>query len=146
MKQLFALMTAVLILGSAVSVQARDDIRDYVVADVLATEKAKEILGEDIRFYFGNQKHPAVSKKLGEIRTNKKTNGVGKSDQEACEWVFLSAMKALREHAQSKGANAIVNIRSNYRNNTTSSPTTFQCGSGAIMSGTALIGDVVVLK
>jgi uncharacterized protein YbjQ (UPF0145 family) len=55
-------------------------------------------------------------------------------------------MKSLREKAQSFGANAVVNIRSNYRNNLTSSTTTFKCGSGMLISGVALVGDVVELK
>jgi len=130
----------------ALSASARDDIADYSVADALATEKAKEILGTEIQFYFGDQPHGTVAKTILETRTNKKTNGANKSDREACEWAFLSAMKALKEKAQSVGANAVVNIRSNYRNNTTSSATTFKCGSGMLVSGVALIGDVVQLK
>lgn len=130
----------------ALSASARDDIADYSVADALATEKAKEILGTEIQFYFGDQPHGTVTKTILETRTNKKTNGANKSDREACEWAFLSAMKALKEKAQSVGANAVVNIRSNYRNNTTSSATTFKCGSGMLVSGVALIGDVVQLK
>lgn len=134
------------IAGCATSAMARDDIRDYSVADALSTEQAKNILGTNVKFYFGSQPHGAVAKKFGEFGTNKKTNGVGKSDKEACEWAFLSAMKALRERAEREGANAVVNIRSNYRGTTTTSPDTFKCGSGAIMSGVALLGDVVQTK
>jgi uncharacterized protein YbjQ (UPF0145 family) len=128
------------------SVSARDDIADYSVADALATEQAKAILGDQIKFYFGDQKHGKVAKKFGEFGSNKKSNGVGKSDKEACERAFLSAMKSLRVRAQREGGNAIVNIRSNYRDITTSSKDTFKCGSGGIMSGVALLGEVVTLK
>jgi len=55
-------------------------------------------------------------------------------------------MKELRDKAKSVGANAVVNIRSNYRNNTTSSATTFKCGSGMLMSGVALKGEIVTLE
>ncbi len=130
----------------ALNASARDDIQDYFIADALASAQAKEILGTDIKFYFGDQAHGAIVKKFVESRTNKKTNGANKSDKEACEWAFLSTMKALREKAQSLGANAVVNIRSNYRNNLTSSATTFKCGSGMLVSGVALVGDVVELK
>lgn len=140
-------LTLGLVLGvCALGASARDDIADYSVADALASEQAKNILGTEIQFYFGDQPHGTVTKTILETRTNKKTNGANKSDTEACEWAFLSAMKALKEKAQSVGANAVVNIRSNYRNNTTSSATTFKCGSGMLVSGVALIGDVVVLK
>lgn len=130
----------------ATSALARDDIRDYSIAEALATEQAKNILGDDIKFYFGDQPHGAIVKQYGEFGTNRKTNGVNKSDKEACEWVFLTTMKALRERAQQAGANAVVNIRSNYRNVTSSSAETFKCGSGALMSGVALLGDVVEIK
>ncbi|WP_039916000.1 heavy metal-binding domain-containing protein [Cellvibrio mixtus] len=130
----------------ATSALARDDIKEFSIADALATEQAKSILGDDIKFYFGEQAHGAIAKNIVQVGTNKKTNGVGKTDRQACEWAFLSAMKSLRERAQREGANAVVNIRSNYRNVTSTSTETFKCGSGAIMSGVALLGDVVVIK
>lgn len=139
-------ITIIAISSCATGALARDDIKDYSIADALGTEQAKNILGDDIQFYFGEQSHGAVAKKFGEFGTNKKTNGVGKSDKQACEWAFLSAMKSLRERAQREGGNAVVNIRSNYRNATNSSTETFKCGSGAVMSGVALLGDVVEIK
>ena len=75
----------------------------------------------------------------------KKTNFFGKNDQEACEWTFLSAMISLTEYAQRVGGNAVVNIRSNYKNAVFSSETEYQCGAGNVTGGTAFIGDVVKL-
>jgi len=37
----------------------------------------------------------------------------------------------------------VINIRSNYRNNETSSATDYTCGAGAVIAGVALKGDVV---
>ncbi len=130
----------------ALNAQARDDIQDYSIADALSTEQAKNALGSNIHFAFGNQATGTVTKRFGEFSTNQKTNGVGKSDRQACEWVFLSAMKVLKQRAIREGGNAVINIRSNYRNNLTSSAETFKCGSGALISGVALVGDVVTLK
>ena len=45
-----------------------------------------------------------------------------------------------------EGGNAVINIKSNYKNNTTESDTTFKCGAGNIMAGVALIGTVVRLE
>lgn len=125
---------------------ARDDVQEYSIADALATEQAKNILGTDIQFFFGDQAHPEVVKHFSEYSSNRKTNGANKSDREACEWVFLTTMKTLKERAQSLGANAVINIKSNYRNNLTTSNTTFKCGSGAFVSGVALVGEVVTIK
>ncbi|MGL6157238.1 MAG: excinuclease ABC subunit A, partial [Ralstonia mannitolilytica] len=92
------------------------------------------------------QNHAPVAKSMGEIATNKKTNGVGRSDEAACQYVFLSAVLALQERARQMGGNAVINIKSNYKNNLTESATEFTCGSGALMSGVALKGEVVTLK
>ena len=125
---------------------ARDDVGDYSVAEAMSIEKIKEGLGTDIQFYFGNQKHGKVEQTFGEFKTNKKTNAFNKTDKEACQWVFLSAMLALKERAQKEGGNAVVNIKSNYKGNLTASDDTFQCGAGAIMAGVALVGTVVKIK
>nr|WP_049766574.1 hypothetical protein [Shewanella loihica] len=124
---------------------ARDDVGNYNIASVLNSEAAKAKLGSDVSFYFGEQAYGEPVQKLGELKTNKKTNAFNKSDQEACEWVFLSAMIALKNSALKQGGNAIVNIKSNYKNNLTSSEETFQCGAGALMAGVALTGEVVKL-
>jgi len=124
---------------------ARDDIGDYSVVNVLSTEQAKEKLA-GVKYYFGTQKHGKVSKRYGVFSTNKKSNAFGKSDQEACEWVFLSAMVQLKERALQLGGNAVINIKSNYKGNLTSSDETFKCGAGAIIAGVALQGEVVTLK
>jgi uncharacterized protein YbjQ (UPF0145 family) len=52
----------------------------------------------------------------------------------------------LQDRARKEGGNAVVNIKSNYRNELTESPTEFTCGAGAVIAGVALVGDVVTLK
>jgi len=146
MKFIIPTITALTLSFCAASASARDDVADYSIADALASAQAQSILGTDIQFYFGDQPHGEIANNFSEYGTNLKTNGVNKSDKEACEWVFISTLKSLRDRARSVGANAVVNIRSNYKNNLTSSATTFRCGSGALMSGVALKGDIVTLK
>ena len=106
--------------------------------------KAK--LDKNVRFAFGETSLGSVARNHGEFRTNKKTNAFGKSDEKACNWAFLSAIVSLRDRALAEGGNAVINIRSNYKNNTTSSETEYQCGAGNVVAGVALIGDVVTLK
>lgn len=130
---------------SAMSAHARDDQQFYPIDAALATPAAKEKLDPSIKLYFGNQPHGKAVKDLGEWKTNKKTNGFNKSDKEACEWTFLSAVLELQGRAKKEGANAIVGIKSNYQNNERSSDTEYVCGSGALMSGVALKGQAVTL-
>lgn len=64
---------------------------------------------------------------------------------EACQWFSCQRQKDLRDSAVQNGANAVINIKSNYKNALTSSNETFQCGSGMLVAGVALVGDVAIL-
>ncbi len=143
MKTLKTIFVVVFITSIVSNASARDDIGSYSVNEALSTEQAKAKLGNNIKFYFGDTSHGTVSKKFGVYGTNKKTNAFNKSDREACEWAFLSAMISLRNRAMQLGGNAVINIKSNYRNNLTTSNDTFQCGAGAFVAGVALQGEVV---
>jgi uncharacterized protein YbjQ (UPF0145 family) len=137
-----AIIVNMLIFSS--SSYARDDVNDYSIKEAL--NSAAEGKLNDVKLFFGKQKHGKVIAKKGPVKVNKKTNAFNKSDAEACEWVFLSAVIALQKKALKKGGNAVINIKSNYKNNLTSSNKTFQCGAGAIMAGVALTGEIVTLK
>ena len=127
------------------SALARNTIHQFPAADVLSQPTfASQIAG--VSFYFGNSQHPKVVQEYGEFRTNKKTNAFNKSDEEACQWVFKSAILALHQRAVSLGANAVINIRSNYKDNVTVSDTDYTCGAGGVMAGVALIGDFVKVE
>lgn len=146
-KALTGFVASAILLFSVSNVYARDEIRAYSIADALASEKAKAILGDNIKFYFGDTvPEQAIKRNIAEYRHNRKTNASNKSDTEACQWVFLSALKDLRDSAVQNGANAVINIKSNYRNNLTTSNDTFQCGAGALVAGVALVGDVAILE
>jgi uncharacterized protein YbjQ (UPF0145 family) len=129
---------------AAAQVQARDTRHLFpIAAGMQGADSAKEKLDGSVKFYFGSQKHPKVLTKFGTDSVSRKTNAFGKSDETACNWVFLSALVALEKAAQSRGANAVVNVRSNYKHVEFSSPTEFECHAGAVMAGVALKGDFV---
>jgi uncharacterized protein YbjQ (UPF0145 family) len=136
-----------IILASALSVawtaHARDTKHLLPIAAALEAKDAKDKLDGSIKFFFGNQETPKVLTKLGTDVTNQKTNAFGKSDERACNWVFLSAMIQLEKRAKQLGANAVVNIVSFYKKDVMSSPTEFECHAGAIIAGVALRGDFV---
>ncbi len=95
--------------------------------------------------YWGKQTFPKPLQTFGEFTANKKTNAFNKSDQEGCDWNFLSAVISLQGRAKSEGGNAVVNIHSVYKNKDFVSETEYQCGAGAFVSGAALRGTVVKL-
>jgi uncharacterized protein YbjQ (UPF0145 family) len=144
MKKILPILFACFLLMPGADVRA--DIEDYYISEVMSSNNAEIAVGDDILFFFGDEQHGEVLKDLGEIKTSKKTNAFGKPDEEACHWVFLSAMKALKAHAIKKGGNAVINIRSNYRNNQTSSSETFKCDAGTWVAGVALIGTIIEMK
>ncbi len=135
------LATSLLIVSA---VEARDDIGKYPIQSLLETSKAKSAL-LDVPLYFADQSYGSESSKYGEVITNKKTNAFNKSDREACEWVMLSALKALQERAIKEGMNAVVNIQSYYKKREFVSSTEYECGAGMLMAGVALKGTLVKL-
>ncbi len=139
------LVATVVSMAVSLNAAARDDHKMFPLADALNAPAALEKLDKDVKLYFGDAKHPPVAKTIGEWSTNKKTNAFGKSDDEACKWVFLSAVMTLQERARKEGGNAVINIRSNYKKIETSSETEYMCGSGALMAGVAFKGAVVKL-
>jgi hypothetical protein len=125
---------------------ARDTKNKWPVADALNAAEAKAKLDPAIKFYFGDAEHPPVAQSFGVYQSNKKTNGVGRTDKEACDWTFLSAMLSFQERARQLGGDAVINIESFYREVPFKSATEYECGSGGLMSGVTFRGEVVKLK
>jgi hypothetical protein len=130
----------------ALPASARDEQKRYPIAQALRSPAAQGKIDPGIRLFFGRQRHPNVTKDFGPWPTNKKTNAFAKSDLQACEWVFLSAVIALQERARKEGGNAVIDIVSNYRNFVTSSESEYVCGAGNLIAGVALKGRVVNLS
>lgn len=143
MKRLMPFLPALLL--AVPTAHARDEHLSQPIKDALETPVAQSKLDKDVKLYFGKQHHPKPVQILGEWKTNKKTNAFNKSDKEACEWVFLSAVLELQERARKEGGNAVVNIRSNYKGHEKSSETEYICGAGSLMAGVAFKGTVVKL-
>jgi uncharacterized protein YbjQ (UPF0145 family) len=144
MKNILALTIFLALMLSVVRpAHARDTKYLLPIAAALEAKDAKTRLDGSVKFYFGNQETPPVAAKLGTDVTNLKTNAVGKSDERACNWVFLSAMLALEKRAKQLGANAVINIVSYYKKEVMSSATEFECHAGAVIAGVALRGEFV---
>jgi hypothetical protein len=137
---------AALLALAATSVVARDDRLALPLEAALAKgQQYHDKVDSQIKLYFGSQPTPPVAKTIGQWTANKKTNAFGKSDQEACEVAFISAVISLQQRAKLEGGNAVINIVSVYKNARFESPTEYQCGAGALMAGVALRGTVVTL-
>jgi uncharacterized protein YbjQ (UPF0145 family) len=131
------------LLAASFSATAADKMIKFPIADALAANDAQSRLGDSVKFYFADQPTPKVLSKITSDKTSQRTNGFGKSADKACNWVFLSAMLALQKRAHEVGANAVINIVSNFKDVEMASQTEFECADGAIMAGVALKGDFV---
>lgn len=125
--------------------EARDTKHLLSIKDAMSTAAAQEKLDPSIRFVFADAPHARVVKRHGNYVANRKTNAFGKSDQNACEWVMLSALIALQDRVKAEGGNAVINIESYYQQQPMASRNEYECHAGAIMAGVALRGDVVTL-
>ncbi len=137
--------TASILLAISFQAQARDTEHLLSLEEAMESRGYDDKLDDDIQFFFGDQSYPEPLKRLGEYVSNKKTNAFGKSDEEACQWVLLSALISLQERAMAEGGNAVVNIRSYYKKNEYTSETDYECHAGAFVAGVALKGEVVKL-
>jgi len=137
-------LSLVLVFATSTS-QARNEVLRFSIEEALSQPEAVSRLDSSIRLFFGDQAVPAIERKLGTFTSNKKTNGFNKSDAEACNWAFLSAMMSLQERAAREGGNAVVNIRSFYRKSEFSSASDFECGAGTFVVGITMVGEVVRL-
>lgn len=132
------------LLPLATTASARDSIGQYNIEQALNNPSASGI-DKSIKLYFGNKKHSKPQKVFGEFQAKKKTNAFNKTDEEACQIAFLSALISLQDRARKMGGNAVVDIKSIYNRKEFVSDTEFECGAGAFVAGSTLMGTAVKL-
>jgi len=145
MKTVHLLVVAALLSAPAV-VTARDDRRTFSIENALKTPAALSKLDPRVKLFFGSKTPAPVASTMGEAATSRKTNAFGKSEQEACDWVFLSVVLELQAQARRAGADAVVGIESNYKHERFDSATEYTCGIGSVIAGVAFRGTIAKLK
>ncbi len=146
MKTKTCTLIAILALASTPALAREDHVKLSIQQALTKSKTYKTTLEPDIKLYFGSQKTPAVAKRIGEWTANRKTNASNKSDQDACDIAFISAAAALQERARRENGNAVINIKSFYKNQNSGSPTEYICGAGKVVAGVSLRGTVVTIK
>ena len=152
----FRLLIVLLSLSITTHAIARDEIMSYPIADAMLRAPEANTPIEGVAFYFGDHSIPETTTKFDEIKTVRRTNlntsanvkkdtkssRLSKTNKRklACEWAFLAAIQALQNNAKSQSANAVINIKSNWKNTESSSETNYTCAVGNAMVGVALKG------
>lgn len=139
MKKLIQFAVVMSIMGVTTLAQARDTAHYLSVQEALNSSEAKQILDPNVEVVFGSSKGQVIKQNL---ISNRKTNAFGKSDEQACRWAFLSAVKQFQEQAIKNNAHKVVNLMSYYKKNTYSKNGEYECHAGALMAGVTLKGDI----
>ncbi|TIH10065.1 excinuclease [Pseudomonas leptonychotis] len=138
------LAAACISLFPAVS-QARDTTHylpfDAVVQEALQAGR----LDGSVKFYLAGNPVKASIVKSG-VTTSQKTNAFNKTDEAACSWALQSALIRFQSAAKAAGANAVVDLASNYKNVEYKDSQKYECHAGAIMAGVALKGNLANVK
>lgn len=141
----FLLLAFALTLPLAAVSHARDEALQFSVEVALNSALAKQKV-RGVPLYMAGQWHQAVVRDMGVFKSNKATRAVGRSDQEACNVAFLSAIISLQERAISEGGDAVVDIRSVTTPVNVTNAMEFGCRAGNAIAHVALEGRVVSFK
>ena len=141
-----ALALSAALLFCAPSLHAADEWHELPAAAAIKSPLGQEKLLPNIQVFMKGQSHPGIAKKLGEFKTNQRSNKFGKSVQVACDTAFLSGLIALQKRAEREGGNAVVDIYTITKNQKYESPENFKCIAGSMISNVALMGTVVTLR
>lgn len=137
----FPFLAVLALAAFAGSVEARNTRLEISFADTLKRGMDEGVLDGSVRFFLAGQAHPAVQASFGDGASSRKTNAVGKSDENACQWAALSVLKAFQEQARQRGANAVVDVVSNYNRVEFRGDGVIECRAGGLMAGVALKGE-----
>lgn len=139
MKKATGLLLGAVLASLAFTAQARDTQLKLSIQEAMNSPEAEKVLDPSIKVSFASGGGKIVKQGLV---SNKKTNAVGKSDEKACQWAFLSAVKQFQDSAKASGASRVVNLVSYYKRDTFSSRTEYECHVGAVIAGVTLKGDL----
>jgi hypothetical protein len=139
---LIGMTAALLSLGVA---HARDEYKMRPIEAALKSDEAKSKLDPRIRLFFGKQAHPKIASKIRETTMKRSTISPESDDFDPCVHTFVRAMMDFQERARAAGADAAVNIVSNYKNKEVSSETEYTCVSGSMVTAVAFKGGLVKL-
>lgn len=145
MKKRIATFVIFIICSMATVAMARDVVIQLTIEDAMNSINIKSELYSDIKLFWGKQEHPEPKTVYGEFKTSQRTNALGKSREDACQWALASSIKELQARAYREGGNAVVNIKSNIKNVEKSSDSKYDCLAGRVMVNVALKGTVVKL-
>lgn len=133
------ILVVTLLIFAAASLQARDTTLMMPINSALKKGRAQGIIDPRISLQFGKRSRRGNQ---GTYTANRKTNSFNKTDREACEWAFFSAVKSLQDRARQRGVRRVTGIISYYDKRPRSSSSTYECHAGGVVAGVVLRGNI----
>ncbi|MFL9864019.1 signal peptidase [Paraburkholderia fungorum] len=99
-----------------------------------------------VQVYFGQQSHPAVTARLGDVSYSARIARKVSSPDDACHEALAEAVQKLRAAAHERNANAVIDVSTRFHSTTTDSSTDFTCGVSPSAAAVAVSGQLVVLE
>jgi len=141
-----ALAAVFLACAVATPASARDDQRLYDIGFVLQSAEGRDRFDDTVRFHWSGQPLPEGMQSLSIHTSERKTFLPTRTEKQACDESFIEALAALRDAARAAGANAVVDIKSLYKNREFRSATQYECRLGYFAAGVTLEGRLVRLS
>ena len=146
------------LLITSFSATAGDKIFTYLVEKDLPHYEKSKFYSAGVDLYFSDATTPEVMEVLDTqsfarrsmipIRKDRDdTDKILSAKQHSlCKYVFSSTLQRMKQHAATVGADAIINIKSNYGDIEHDDDKEYQCIKGYLLTAVALKGDYVKLK
>jgi hypothetical protein len=138
-------LAAALACALPAAADARDEQRLYDIAAALATPAGRDRFDDTIQFFWAEQDTPETERAFSIHTSERKTFLPTRTEQEACDQSFIEALAALRDAARKTGANAVVGIKSLYKNREFRSATQYECRLSYFSVSVTLEGRLVKL-
>jgi uncharacterized protein YbjQ (UPF0145 family) len=135
-----------LLLATPGFASAADKIVHFPVQNAIdAATKAGKLDGTVTFYLVGNTPKGQVTVVNDNVEVNRKTNAFGKRDQATCDWALQSVLISLQDAAKQAGANAVIDIVSDYGNDYRDSHN-YECHVGFLMSGVIMKGKLAKVQ
>lgn len=116
---------------------AADQIQHFSIRKALSDSRSNSDVDRRIKLRFGDHHH------RGRAWTAiRRTFAVGKTNEEACNRAFNSAIIALQKRAKKEGRHSVVDIYSYHKKRKYSSAHKYECAVGSMMVAVTLRGRV----
>ncbi len=152
------IMLTILLFSVSTNVMAVDQVEVFDIDVALRYYKKSKIYSGGVVLHFGDSSNIEIEEKFDTQSFARRTatsvqkerddsdKDIRAKFQAICSYVFSSVIYRMKQHALEKGADAIINIVTNYKNIKHDDASEYQCVKGAFLTAVALKGDYVKLK